>query len=91
MSYRIIFDKRVFEVDFKDINKDIQERIMTAIKNRLLQAPEQYGELLHKTLKKYWKLRIGDYRIVFNIVKNEINIFAIMHRKKIYSAIFKRI
>ena len=31
-------------------------------------------------VKGYWKLRVGDYRVVFRIVKNEVWIFGIMHR-----------
>jgi hypothetical protein len=27
-------------------------------------------------IKGYWKLRVGDYRVVFEIVKNEVWIFA---------------
>ncbi|MCB4790940.1 MAG: type II toxin-antitoxin system RelE/ParE family toxin [Elusimicrobia bacterium] len=91
MAYTILFDERVLSHDLCKLNKDIQQRIMAAIKNRLTIAPEQYGEPLRKTLKPYWKLCIGDYRVVFKILKNEILILAIMHRKMVYLAALSRI
>ncbi len=44
-----------------------------------------------KTLKGYWKLRVGDYRVIFKVVGNEVWIFAIINRKDVYSRIIKRI
>jgi mRNA interferase RelE/StbE len=48
------------------------------------------GEPLRKTLKGYWKLRVGDYRVVFKIVKNEVWILGIIHRKHVYEKLEKR-
>ena len=53
-------------------------------------APQQYGEPLRKTLKGYWKLRVGDYRVVFKVVGAEVRILGIGHRKHVYDAITKR-
>ena len=66
-------------------------RIEKAIETRLATAPHQYGEPLRKTLHGYWKLRVGDYRVVFKIVEKEVRILGIMHRKKVYEAIEKRL
>jgi len=54
-------------------------------------GPQQYGKPLRKTLKGYWKLRVGDYRIVFKIMGNAIYILGIIHRKKVYEKTGKRI
>jgi len=43
-------------------------------------APEKYGVPLRKTLKGYWKLRVGDYRIIYKISSNTIYLLAICHR-----------
>ena len=50
----------------------IKNRIRNAIEHRLATEPHQYGEPLRKTLRGYWKLRIGDYRIVFKIAGDEV-------------------
>ena len=54
-------------------------------------APHQYGEPLRKTLKGYWKLRVGDYRVVYKIVENEVRILGIINRKEVYEEISKRL
>lgn len=52
-------------------------------------APEEYGAPLRKTLKGYWKLRVGDYRVVFKVKGNKIIILAILHRKDVYDVVSK--
>jgi len=47
-------------------------------------APHEYGEPLRKTLKGYWKMRVGDYRVVFRVAGEEIVVFGICHRKDVY-------
>jgi len=69
----------------------VRNRIKKAIEQRLSISPHQYGEPLKKTLKGYWKLRVGDYRVVYKIERNEVLIFEIIKRKDVYRKIFKRI
>lgn len=52
-------------------------------------APDQYGAPLRRTLKGYWKLRVGDYRVVFKIKSNEIVILAILQKKDVYNIVSK--
>ena len=73
------------------MNETLKKRIKRAIEERLLISPHQYGEPLRKTLKRYWKLRVGDYRVVYKIEGNEIWIFAIINRKDVYKKVIKRI
>jgi mRNA interferase RelE/StbE len=63
--------------------------IKRAIEERLAAQPEAYGKPLQRTLKGYWKLRVGNFRVVFKITGDEILILAIMHRKKVYSQVKK--
>ncbi len=50
-----------------------------------------YGEPLRKSLKGYWKLRVGDYRVIYKIDGNEVWILAIINRKDVYKKTTKRI
>jgi mRNA interferase RelE/StbE len=77
--------------DVPTLNRDVAKRIQRAIENRLAVEPQRYGEPLRRTLKGYWKLRVGDYRVVFRIVKNEVWIFAVMHRREVYHRIEARL
>lgn len=90
MPYEIRYHPDVKSTDIPSLNKTMKHRIKTAIESRLMSAPHQYGEPLRKTLKGYWKLRIGDYRIVFKIQDNTVLILGIIHRKDIYKKIIAR-
>ena len=91
MEFEIRYHPDVKNVDLPLIDAQIQKRIKRAIETRLMTEPHQYGKPLQKTLKGYWKLRVGDYRIVFKIIGYEIYILGIIHRKKVYEKIGKRI
>ena len=72
---------------------DVRNRAMIkrAIEDRLATQPEAYGKPLQRTLKGYWKLRVGDYRVVFKVSSDDILILGIIHRKEVYRLIKKRI
>ena len=78
-------------VDIPLLDARFRTRIKNVIETRLMSTPHLYGEPLHKTLRGYWKLRVGDYRVVFKIMGEEVWILGIIHRKKVYNAIKKRI
>lgn len=90
MSVEIRYHPDVKDIDLPLIDAKTQRRIKSAIETRLMTAPQQYGAPLRKTLKGYWKLRVGDYRIVFKIKDQVIYILGIIHRKKAYEKIGKR-
>jgi len=73
------------------IDQKTKERIRKAIEERLQTAPHEYGEPLRKNLKGFWKLRIGDYRVVFKVASGEVRIIGIRHRKAVYRDIETRI
>jgi len=49
--------------------------------------PRFYGKRLKGTLKDLWKLRVGNYRVVFLIKKGDVFILGIWHRREAYSNI----
>lgn len=91
MLYALLYHPKVATEDLPPIPLNIRHRIARALEARLTSAPEQHGEPLKGTLKGYWKLRVGDYRVVFKIVETEVWIFGILHRKQIYEDIRRRI
>ena len=89
MSYRLLYHPRVPK-DLKHVNRNTQERIATALENRLAIDPESYGKPLAGSLSGFWKMRVGDYRIIFKISKEEIWVLGIIDRRDVYSEILKR-
>ena len=83
--YKVIFDDNAIEF-LKNLDKKNQERIFNKIMSTK-EDPFHYFEKL--TSKKQYKLRVGDYRVIADIDKNEIKILVLLigHRKNIYDTI----
>ncbi len=91
MPYTVKYHPDVKNVDLSSINLKIRERIRRAIESRLMIAPQEYGLPLKKNLRGYWKLRVGDYRVVFKVEGEVVYVLGIRHRKNIYEDIPGRI
>ena len=81
MPFKLSYHPDVKKVDLPKIDAKAKAMIRRAIEERLVTHPEVYGKPLQRTLKGYWKLRVGDYRVVFKISGDEIHILGIIHRK----------
>ena len=91
MPFELRYHPDVKTVDIPLLDARLRTRIKNAIESRLTTAPHLYGQPLRKTLRGYWKLRVGDYWVVFKIVAEEVWILGIIHRKRVYEEIKKRV
>ncbi|MCF6346305.1 MAG: type II toxin-antitoxin system RelE/ParE family toxin [Thiomicrorhabdus sp.] len=84
MTYKLIFDDKVIK-DFKKIERSWQKKILKAIQNKLIETP-YIGKKLVGDLSPYYRLRVGDYRVVYSIEDDElvVTIIKIRHRKSVY-------
>ena len=76
--YRVVIDELVLEKDFKKINLADQKRILTAIRKKLTTEPKKFGRPLRGELKKYWKLRVGKYRVIYEILEDQVLVYVIL-------------
>ena len=90
MTYSLTYHPDVKRSDLPKIDSRIRKIIKKAIEERLVTRPEVYGKPLQRSLKGYWKLRVGDYRIVFKPSGERVQILGIVHRKDVYSLVQKR-
>lgn len=70
----------------RDSNPTVFARIKKAI-DRLVLEPVSIGKKLTDPLSDYWRLRVGDYRIIY-LIKNEtvtVTIIYAGHRKEVYT------
>ena len=81
MSFLVHYHPDICKVDLPLLDEKVKTQIRTAIEKRLQTAPQDYGEPLRKTLKGYWKLRVGNYRVVYKITGSEVLILDICHRR----------
>jgi mRNA interferase RelE/StbE len=91
MTYTLKYHPDVKNTDLPKIDTKNKNMLKKAIEERLSRHPEIYGKPLQRTLKSYWKLRVGDYRVIFKVYGTSVFIFGIIHRKEVYRLIEKRI
>ena len=82
MAYNITYKKSVAK-DLKRINKQSAKRILDKLDEDLVEDPERFPALTgpFAGLRKF---RVGDYRVIFVIVNDEILILRVQHRKDVY-------
>lgn len=90
MPFTLRYHPAVRDDDLPRIDRRTKDKIREAIEERLQTSPHEYGKPLRKSLKGYWKLRVGDYRVVFKLVESEVWILGVKHRKTVYVAVSER-
>ena len=90
--YAVTYFDEVLEDDIQEIPVNIQNRIERAVRERLATYPEKYGERLRKSLTGLWKIRVGDYRVVYTIHHDtrSVKVWTIAHRRFVYSLVLRR-
>lgn len=83
-NYELLYAKDVVRRDIPRLSSDVKIHIQQTVQSKLSSFPNQFGVPLRKDLKGYWKLRIGDYRVIYKISGKIVEIFRIGHRKEIY-------
>jgi mRNA interferase RelE/StbE len=91
VEFTVRYHPEVKKIDLPMINVKMRERIRRAIESRLMTAPQEYGLPLRKNLGGFWKLRVGDYRVVFKVEGEMVSILAIRHRRSVYEDVTGRI
>ena len=83
--YEVIFDDKAIEF-LEKLDKKNKERIF----NKIISTKDDPFHFFEKLTKRdLYKLRVGDYRVLADISKNEIKILILLigHRKNIYDKI----
>ena len=94
MNWRIIYHQDV-EGDLESVGPSAARRVIRAIDTKLSKAPTQFGAPLSGNLANFRKLRVGDYRIVYQVVEAKVIVYVLgvgpRRDKEIYKAATKRI
>lgn len=86
MVYKIKYLKNVVKKDIPQLPKKIKAIIRSAIENKLAVDPISFGKPLRNSFSGHRRMRVGDYRIVCRIEKenDSLTIVFIRHRKDVY-------
>lgn len=87
MAWKIEIDKKALK-GIAALDKSIQKRLMFFLRDRLakIENPRSIGEALQGQLRKFWKYRVGDYRLVCRIEDKTVTVLVLRvdHRKEVY-------
>ena len=80
----------VLSKDIPALDTVSAHRVRKAIAVKLSANPLLYGEPLHGVLLRLFKLRVGDWRVAYEISPPYVDILIIAHRKDIYEQLRRR-
>ena len=88
LAWQIEFDPDALK-ELKKLDRPVQIRLVTFLRDRLapLDDPRSIGEALSGArLGSYWKYRVGDWRIVCDILDRRIvvRVLRIGNRREVY-------
>lgn len=83
---RVVYSEPCLK-QLRKIDKPEAKRIICCMKEiEMLDNPRSRGKALVNNLKGLWRYRVGDWRIICDIVDEEIiiNVLELGHRREIY-------
>lgn len=94
MAWKITYDRRVLKKDLPKIPDHEVKNILKAIQKKLTRDPEAFGKPLQGNLSQLFRLRVGSYRVIYEIQHDQVivHVICIGARKdlKAYIEAFKR-
>ncbi|MBI4725962.1 type II toxin-antitoxin system RelE/ParE family toxin [candidate division TA06 bacterium] len=82
MTHNLVYTRRACR-DLAALDKTAIARLKNALEH-LAQSPVQHSEKLHNPALGTYRMRTGDYRVIFDIEGNDIVILRVGHRREIY-------
>ncbi|CDO18871.1 Addiction module toxin, RelE/StbE family [Streptococcus gallolyticus] len=87
MTYRLVVSDKV-KKQLKKMDKHVRLMLAKDMKKHLdgVENPRQTGKALTGQFKGLWRYRIGNYRVICDIIDDDLVVLAIEvgHRKDIY-------
>lgn len=90
LVWRIVYHPTVIKNDIPKLGNAERKTVRRAIELKLATDPVTYGKPLRGILNRYWKLRVGDWRIVYAVTAKKVRILVIAHRSRVYEIAAKR-
>lgn len=78
-KWKIVYVESAIK-DIQALDGSVKKIIKKVIEDKLGSDPLKFGLPLRRTLKKFFKLRVGDYRIIYQIEQKEVTVLVIKNR-----------
>lgn len=76
MAWKLLYHPEV-EIDLASVGHAAARRIVRAIDTKLTSEPLKFGSPLSGNLAMFRKLRIGDYRVVYQVIEKRVLVFVL--------------
>jgi mRNA interferase RelE/StbE len=85
MNWRVRWDTEALE-DFAELGHMEAKRIAKKVESHLAKDPIALGKPLTGNFSGFYRYRIGNYRVIYQVIKEEIliEVVAVGHRKDVY-------
>ena len=72
--------------EITELDGSAKRIIKKAIEDKLMVDPLKYGKALRRNLSGLFKLRLGDYRIIYQVKEKEVIVVIVKigHRREVY-------
>ena len=84
MAFNIVYKKSVHR-DLKKLSKSEADRILDQIEKELSKKPES-NPVLKGQFAGLRKFRVGEYRVIYALLRTDVLILRIGHRKSVYKS-----
>lgn len=95
MTWKVLLHPLVLKEDLPGMDHSGRQAVLCAIRKKLAADPQAYGEPLRRELFGYWKLRVGEYRVIYRVQKEVVTVLVVKigMRKdsQVYSEMFARL
>ena len=91
MENKIIYHHKVVHDDIPRLELASRLRIQQSIKHKLSDVERAFDLPLHGKLKGLYKLKVGEYRVVYTRTKGQVFVILIAHRREVYEIVKRRI
>ncbi len=93
MTWTVLYHHQVKE-DLEHVGPVAARRIVKAIDDKLTASPVQFGTPLARSLADFRKLRVGDYRVVYQVQEKKIVVYVLAvgprRNEEVYRLALKR-
>ncbi|HEY4272368.1 MAG TPA: type II toxin-antitoxin system RelE/ParE family toxin [Candidatus Udaeobacter sp.] len=81
--YRVVVERSA-EKDLRKLPLDVRSRVANVLRS-LVNNPRPIGSRKLAGTKHDWRIRVGDYRVIYEIADSRVvRVYRIRHRKEVY-------
>lgn len=83
MAFEIFYTPECVD-SLKKLDRPTLRRIQHSIESRLSGSPFEYGKPLRHSAHGLWTLRVGDWRVIYQVNKEVVWVIKVGHRREVY-------